>query len=210
MSEDTEATRLEELWAGAFGDEYLARNFAAGAAREAFWDALIREFPAPRVLEIGCNSGANLQWIVPRCEVALGVDVSSQALDALRQAVPRAIGVLAEARSLPFPDDTFDLVFTSGVLIHQPESSVARVIAELVRVSRRYVLSMEYAAADTEEIPYRGERGALFKRNYESLYGQLFPELRLARIGFLSHTDGWDEVTWWLFEKPPVDRAPGS
>lgn len=209
MSEDTEAKRLEELWAGDFGDAYLARNFAAGAAREGFWDSLLRGFPASRVLEVGCNSGANLQWIVARCEAAAGVDVSPRALDALRQAVPRAIGVLAEARSLPFADGSFDLVFTSGVLIHQPESSVAQVMGELVRVSRRYVLSMEYAASETEEIPYRGERGALFKRDYEALYGQLFPQLRLVGSGFLTMSDGWDDVTWWQFEKPRGDRAPG-
>jgi SAM-dependent methyltransferase len=159
------------------------------------------------VLEVGCNAGANLQWIVSRCDVTVGVDVSSHALDALHRAVPRAVGVIAEARSLPFTDGSFDLAFTSGVLIHQPESSVSDVIRELVRVSSMYVLSMEYAGSETEEIPYRGERGALFKRNYEALYAQLFPELRLVGSGFLTVADGWDDVTWWLFQKPHANES---
>ena len=31
--------------------------------RQAFWQSLLAEFPARRVLEVGCNVGANLRWI---------------------------------------------------------------------------------------------------------------------------------------------------
>ena len=33
-------------------------------------------------------------------------------------------GILAPARSLPFDDREFELIFTMGVLIHQPEESL--------------------------------------------------------------------------------------
>ena len=29
----------------------------------------------------------------------------------------------------------------------------------------------------------------------------LFPELRLVKRGFLGKDAGWDDVTWWLFER---------
>ena len=201
-SDDTEARRLEELWAGSFGDAYLARNLAAGAGRGEFWDSLLQAFPVRSVLEVGCSGGANLQWIAAKCEVAHGVDVSRRALEVLSRAVPAAKGFLAEAQSLPFPGAAYDLVFTAGVLIHQPESSLVRVMSELVRVSCRYVLSLEYAAAETEPVPYRGQDDALFRRNYETLYREWFPQLRLVKRGFLPASSGWDDVTWWLFEKP--------
>ena len=205
MSEDIEAKRLEELWAGPFGDAYLERNRGAGSEREPFWHDLLLEFAADTVLEVGCGGGGNLQWIVPRCEAAWGVDVSPAALAALARNVPNAKGVRAEARSLPFEDNAFDLAFTAGVLIHQPETTVEEVVREIVRVSRRYVLALEYDAPSTEAIPYHGETDALFRRDYEALFRSLFPDLRLLRQGFLPRSSGWDDVTWWLFEKPQDD-----
>lgn len=204
---DTEADRLENLWAGTFGDAYLDRNISAGDLREGFWDTFLSEFPAPRVLEVGCNAGANLRWIVPRCEEVWGVDISARALERLREAVPGAHGVKGSARSLPFPDASFDLVFVAGVLIHQSEASVSKVIDELVRVSRRHVLAIEYAASQTEEVPYRGERGALFKRDYRVLFKNLHPQLELLKEGALDASGGWDDVAWWLFRKPDVGNT---
>ena len=210
MAEDIDAKRLEDLWAGPFGDAYLDRNRGAGSGREPFWQNLLHEFPADTVLEVGCGSGANLQWIVPRCRAAWGVDISPAALEALARAVPEATGTLAEARSLPFGDRSFDLAFTAGVLIHQPETSVEQVVQEIVRVSRRYVLALEYDAPSTEVIPYHGQTDALFRRDYEALFRRLFPDLHLLRHGFLPRSSGWDDVTWWLFEKPGLTGTAGS
>ena len=74
-------------------------------------------------------------------------------------------------------------------------------MAEIVRCSRRHVLCGEYYAERPTEIPYRGHRGALFKRDFGALYRTRFPELTLLDQGFLSKADGWDDVTWWMFEK---------
>ena len=57
-----DAARLEALWSGEFGDAYTERNTAAGEGRRRFWRATLDEFPAARVLEVGCNLGANLRW----------------------------------------------------------------------------------------------------------------------------------------------------
>jgi spore coat polysaccharide biosynthesis protein SpsF len=130
-----------------------------------------------------------------------GVDINQEALARLRADVPGVNAVTSTARDLPFRDGWFDLSFTTGVLIHQPESTLPLVMAEIARVSRRYVLCGEYHASETEEVPYRGQPGSLFKRDYGTLYRELFPELRLVEQGFLSRDQGWDDVTWWLFEK---------
>ena len=60
-----EAGRLEGVWAGEFGNAYSSRNADAGAGRNAFWDMLVSKYPVQRVLEVGCNTGANLRWIAP-------------------------------------------------------------------------------------------------------------------------------------------------
>ena len=191
------------MWRGEFGNAYTERNSEAGTGRKAFWDTLLSKHSVRRVLEVGCNIGANLQWIAPHLAPgdAYGVDINREALTRLRDRVPNVSAVASTARELPFRDRWFDLCFTTGVLIHQPSSTLPLVMAEVVRVSSRLVLCAEYFASTAVEVPYRGVDGALFKRDYGRLYGELFPELRLIDEGFLGRADGWDDVTWWLFEK---------
>jgi len=199
-----EATRLEELWGSSFGDAYVERNRAAGNTREAFWKELLSGLEVERALEVGCNVGANLRWVaavLPPRDV-YGIDVNEKALEEIRHGVPGINAIWAAARNLPFRDRWFDLVFTMGVLIHQPETTLPLVMSEIVRCSRRYVLCGEYHSPETTEVPYRDQQGALFKRDYGRLYQELFPELTLRKSGFLGRDQGWDDVTWWLFEKP--------
>ena len=198
-----EAVRLERLWSGAFGDEYIERNRTAGEKRARFWRALLTNYPVRRVLEVGCNTGANLRWIagVAPPEGVYGVDVNLKALGELRRALPQVHALLSPGRELPFCDGCFDLVFTVGVLIHQPDDTLPAVMAEIVRASRRYVLAGEYHAAELAEVPYRGQTGALFKRDYGRLYLEMFPRLAPRGGGFLGPADGFDDITWWLFEK---------
>ncbi len=199
----TETERLERLWSGDFGNAYVERNREAARPREPFWRSLLTEFPVASVLEAGCNLGANLTWVaekVPPHQV-FGIDINRKALVELRRLLPEVNAVWGPIRDLPFRDRWFDLTFTMGVLIHQPESTLPLVMSEIVRCSRRYVLCGEYFAEQTAEVPYRNQTGALFKRNYGRLYQELFPDLQLRRQGFLGRDQGWDDVTYWLFEK---------
>jgi len=200
---DSEAARLEQLWSGKFGNDYIERNIQAGAHRGPFWKGLLAEFPAERVLEIGCNIGTNLQWIaqvIPASQV-YGVDINVKSLKNLHQNTPEINAMWSPARELPFRDDWFDMVFTMGVLIHQPEESLADVIVEMFRCSRKYILCAEYFSEETQEVLYHQQQGALFKRNYPKIFLEIFPELELLKEGFLSKQDGWDDVSYWVFSK---------
>jgi pseudaminic acid biosynthesis-associated methylase len=200
----SEAERLEALWSGDFGNDYVERNIRAYHERGEFWTSLLRAMRPANVLEVGSNVGGNLQWVaqvVPPPHV-VGIDVNRMALQELEERLPGVRGVESSARELPFADRSFDLVFTMGVLIHQPEESLAAVMDEMVRVSNRYVLCGEYFGEETTEIPYRGYRNALFRRDYGGLFATRFRgQLQLAFSGFLGTEDGFDNVTWWLFER---------
>jgi len=200
----SEAERLEQLWSGEFGNDYVERNLNAYDKRGAFWLPFIEELAPESVLEIGCNVGGNLQWIAQRVrpDRVVGVDVNAKALKLLEERVPGVRAVHAPARDVPFADRSVDLVFTMGVLIHQPEESLVRVMSEMVRVSKRWLFCAEYYDTETVEIPYRGVDGALFRRDYKRLFEEMFPtELALVREGFLGEDDGYDRDTWWLFER---------
>jgi|HubBroStandDraft_4_1064222.scaffolds.fasta_scaffold200806_2 pseudaminic acid biosynthesis-associated methylase len=204
----SETTRLEELWGGSFGDAYTERNLGAYAGRESFWNDMLTSHTCQRVLEVGCNCGGNLQWIAKhvRPRDVFGVEVNASALRRLHQDVPDVNGVHGTAKELPFRSSWFDLVFTMGVLIHQPDNSLPSVIAEMVRCSRRWVLCGEYFAETESEVPYRGQEGALFKRDYGAILQRHSPGLRLVERSFRGRDEGWDDMTFWLFEKS-VDPA---
>ena len=203
METKPEVTRLEALWGTTFGDNYAERNKAAGDKRGPFWDGIMKALAPKRVLEVGCNLGGNLRWVAKHIEPnrAYGVDINTKALSMLHQELPGVNALYSPARTLPFRDAMFDLVFTMGVLIHQPESTLPLVMGEIVRTSSRYVLCGEYFSKESTEVAYRGETGALFKRDYGRIYAELFPELKLVKDGHLTADEGFDDVTYWVFER---------
>lgn len=205
---DASTGRLEQLWAGDFGDDYVQRNADAERGREGFWAEILDRLGPATALEVGCNVGGNLRWLADALgpENVAGIDVNERALGTLRERLPGVDARKAVARALPFEDGSFDLAFTMGVLIHQPTEDLRDVMAEIVRCSQRWVLCGEYYDASEVEVPYHGERGALFRRDYGALYADAFPELRLAATGFLGRgpESSWDDVTWWAFEKKPA------
>lgn len=198
-----EALRLESLWQGDFGDAYVERNRTVGDTRQSFWQDLLTRFPVQSALEVGCNVGGNLRWFVDHLppQQIYGIDINLTALGKLHADFPHINALYSPARDLPFRDRWFDLTFTMGVLIHQPDTTLPLVMSEIVRCSRRYVLCGEYFAAERTEVPYRDQTGALIKRDFGRLYAEQFPQLNLIHQTFLGRDQGWDDVTVWLFEK---------
>ena len=206
-----ETRRLEQLWAGEFGAAYIERNRVLDERRAAFWEPLLAEHAIRSVLEVGCGQGGNLRPIArvldPRD--VWGIDVNGTALAIARAHAPGINVVGSVARQLPFRDGLVDLAFTVGVLIHQPDTTLALVIAEIVRCSRAFVLWAEYHADATEEVPYHGVDGSLFRRDYGAIYHELFPELTVRAEGFLGPDEGFDRLTWQLLEKPAAGGRSG-
>jgi pseudaminic acid biosynthesis-associated methylase len=199
-----EAARLEELWRGDFGNQYVERNASAGAERDAFWREQFERFPAERVLEVGCNVGANLRHIARLVDPkhVWGVDINETSLALLDQQLPEVNSGWAQARDLPFRDGWFDLVFTVAVLIHQPEDTIDHVVRELTRCSSRYVCAIEYTADEVVEIDYRGARSAFFKRPYRDVILAAAPDLELVHESELTRADGFDDgLGYFVFQK---------
>ena len=186
----------EALWSQTFGDEYTVRNDKDYSPRTEFFRNLLLRYPAESILEVGCNQGMNLDLIGGR---QYGCDVNPGAVRMCHTRHPDLNVICCSGYVLPFQSDFFDLVFTCGVLIHQRPNEVVQMMEEVERVSRKYVLAMEYAAEAFEEIPYRGQKEALFKGPYGEMYKSL--GLHLIATGFLGLEQGFDSVTFWMFEK---------
>jgi len=200
---EPEPSRLESLWAGEFGDAYVERNRKPVPERAGFWRDIVERFPMTRVLEVGCAHGENLHHLARVLEPhnVWGADLNASALAAVPDTAPGANAVWSLARELPFRDRWFDLVFTVGLLIHQPEDSLGIVMSEIVRCSGRWIMCGEYHSDTSEDINYRDRPGVLYKRNYGKLYTDLFPQLELREEGFLEREQGFDRVTYQVFER---------
>lgn len=95
--------------------------------------------PADRkVLDFGCGVGRFAGRLAEELgREVVGVDFSPSAI-ALAQESYKSVDfrVLNPGEPIPFPDDHFDVVFTSTVLQHIPEDEIGSVVVELRRVLR--------------------------------------------------------------------------
>ncbi|MHB8670386.1 MAG: pseudaminic acid biosynthesis-associated methylase [Acidimicrobiales bacterium] len=202
----TSAEVLEDLWSGPFGDAYIDRNREIGTRCD-FWADLLRRIQPRGVLEVGCNIGGNIACIDGKAELTVGIDVNVRALRLLRGELGTP-ALRASGRAIPFADSAFDLVLTAGVLIHVDDATLPAVLAEMLRCSGRYVLMAEYFAPEKVEVRYRGQRGALFKRDFGALLEQVGGSLDLRERGELGEAAGFDNATYWLYEKSrPTSEA---
>ena len=98
--------------------------------------------------------------------------------------------------------DVYDLVFTSGVLIHIPTINLIPSVEEIYRVSKKYIVAIEYFSTRETELEYRGNAGMMWTRDYGSVYMDRFPDLKCVNYGFVWGRDtGLDSLNWWLLEK---------
>lgn len=101
-----------------------------------------RPAPGARVLDVGCGSGTDAfvaaRLVGPQGAV-IGLDLTEEMLDAPREAldaspVPWLSFVEGAADEMPFPDASFDLIVSNGVLNLVPDKDAA--FRELRRVLR--------------------------------------------------------------------------
>lgn len=204
---------MKELdwWAGPGGDDYMIRNGISErniAQRQASLEKLLRLDPwnlvsVSSVLEVGCGPGANLvalQRILPEARL-VGIEPNPSARESAAKVCPTATIIEGHAGEIGAADDSFDLVFTAGVLIHVHPDRLAATCREIARVSRAYVLAIEYFAPSVEPVVYHGD-----VRIWRNDFGKVYRDevgLVPIRHGFFwrEADEGYDSTVWWLLKK---------
>ena len=91
-----------------------------------------------RLLEVGCGIGVDSIQLAKRGFQVTAVDLTENALAVARQFAARREATvdfrLGNAEGLDFPDESFDAVYSFGVLHHTPD--IERSVAEVHRVLR--------------------------------------------------------------------------
>lgn len=210
-----EGSRQLAMWRGSFGNEYIKRNPADEtkiAALAKFWRKLNIECHPNSVLEVGANIGRHLRAIRlgPAPELfALEPNELARRILVEEGVVDQDHIVHGSAESIDAKSESFDLVFTSGVLIHIPPERLLDAYNEIYRVSKRYIVCIEYFSDKPETITYRGHGELLFKRDFGAYWLDHFP-LKLKDYGFWWKRAGCTEnLNWWLFEKSTSDTDAG-
>ena len=211
MNESREMPPLA-AWTGEFGNAYTERNATNEAEIERridMWRRVLRPLsddPPESCLEVGANVGINLRALRALRTLEMhALEPNAKAREILLEdhVVPAEHILSGTAERISLADESIDLVFTSGVLIHVPPECLEAACREMYRVARRYLLTIEYFANEPETKTYRGREGLLFKRDFGAFWLDLFPTLAVVDYGFLwKPATGLDNLTWWLFEKP--------
>lgn len=141
-----------------------------------------------RILEVGCNIGNQLLLLKYLGFKDLwGVDVQEYALEIGRKKGNGLNLVYSSASDLPFKDGYFDLVFTSGLLIHVSPKNLSLVINEIYRSTKKYIMFLEYFSNECQEIIYREMHDLLWKNDFTKIFLELHPDLKIIKARQLKY-----------------------
>ena len=206
-----ELSEQEEFWTGDFGNEYIYRNSLdrlLGPAT-AMWAQILQYClePPRSAFEMGCNIGANLyalKNLLPEISLT-AVEINSQAANLAKNT--QATIYNCSIYDFEYPADSFDLVFSSGVLIHIDPNFISDIYKKIYALSNRYILINEYYNPTAVSLTYRNHKNKLFKRDFAGEMLDMFHDLRLVTYRFMYHRDAVfpkGGTTWFLLEKSKV------
>ena len=138
-----------------YDDWYLGRGLFAERQRPGWQEEVeqltdvVGSLPSARTLDVACGTG----FLTKHLEGdVVALDQSVQMLDEAARQAPQAAVVQGDALELPFPDRTFDRVFTAHFYGHLEPELRDRFLAEAARVAGELVVvDSSRAASELDE-----------------------------------------------------------
>jgi SAM-dependent methyltransferase len=136
-------------WTLRGGHDYFREQEGQQArSRRAEWLAeRLAGYRPSSILEVGCGYGKLLRELRLRLAIPLvGIDFSTTQLALAHRQFGCSDGVslvLGRGERLPFPDQAFDMVVTSAVILHNQPDVAERIRREILRVTRRFAAHNE-------------------------------------------------------------------
>jgi len=208
-------TEQMKKWTGDFGKEYTDRNALSLDEMEALYQRnygvtktelntlfLQNLDRSIRILEVGSNIGNQLLLLQKMGFHNLyGIEPQSYAVELSKSRTKNINIILGTTFDIPYKDGYFDLVFTSGVLIHISPSEVAMAMKEINRCTRWYIWGFEYYANSHTKVTYRGHENLLWKADFAKMYLELFDRLELVKEKRVKYIDSDNVDSMFLLKK---------
>jgi pseudaminic acid biosynthesis-associated methylase len=208
-------TQQLKKWRGRFGKEYTDRNAISlegvdklykrlyGITRtelnKLFLSKMNRSI---RILEVGANIGNQLLCLQKMGFRNLyGIEPQKYAVEKSRSKTKGLNIIEGNIFGIPFEDEYFDLVFTSGVLIHINPKDIKKAMKEIHRCTKRYIWGFEYYSDRYTEIIYRGKKNLLWKADFAKKYLDNFNDLVLVKEKRLKYLDSENVDKIFLLKK---------
>lgn len=138
----TDDLRLQEsVWA----NESNAEHYWQAHSHRSKWFA--ERIPAgiKSVFEVGCSSGRNLKFILerhPHLKVG-GIDINASSIESARARIPNGNFIVGSIYDNSWVEEKYDMIFTSGVMLHIIPSKIDDVINKILRKAKLYISHME-------------------------------------------------------------------
>ena len=187
-------TEQMKEWAGKFGEEYTDRNIKSpdeldkllrsriGFSRTEQIDEFLSDLKLHNILEVGSNVGNQLLLLQKKgFENLYGIELNRYAVEKAKERTKGIDIMQGSAFDIPFKDAYFDLVFTSGVLIHISPQDINDVLDEIHRCTKNYIWGSEYFSENYIKVDYRGHNELLWKTNFAKLYLDRFSDIQLVK-----------------------------
>jgi pseudaminic acid biosynthesis-associated methylase len=208
----------EALWTGQFGELYTERNiydpqgldqlymdFFGISRTELNLKFLSKLKSEDNILELGCNVGNQLRLLESMGFSHLyGIELQAYAVEKAKSLTQNMNIIQASAFEVPLRDAYFNMVFTSGVLIHIAPENLDKIMGEMVRLTKKYIWGFEYYAEELTEISYRGNENAMWKGNYAQLFLEKFPNTKLVKKELLKYKNSNNVDMMYIIE---VDKS---
>ena len=211
-------TKQMEKWGGLFGKEYTDRNALYLNEMENFYkerfgytrtemnSEFIGDFNRDmKILEVGSNVGNQLICLQRMGFNNLyGIELQNYAVELSKSRTKRINIIEGSAFDVPYKDSYFDLVFTSGLLIHINPSDISMAVKEIYRCTKEYIWGFEYYADKYTDILYREHKELLWKADFVKLYCEQFSDLELVQEKRLKYIDNDNVNSMFLLRKRSV------
>lgn len=99
----------------------------------------MQKYKFESIFEVGCNCGRHLYGI--KDKIIGGIDINESAINFAKEKMPHGLFSVGAIQDMSL--DKYDIVFSSGVLLHITPEDIEGVIGKMVDKATKYVMHME-------------------------------------------------------------------
>lgn len=207
-------TKIEEKY---FATRHLRKGGDWGGEKNdwvrSYWDSRdhshrnflierICKFSPSSILEVGSNCGPNLRLLArkfPDAEI-IGIDINPKAVQKgnewiVQEGITNVKLLVGKADELVwhFPKKKFDVVFSDAVMIYIGPDKIKEVIEEMLRVTRKALILLEYHSFNSKSNQL-GVYIGHWMRDYVALLKEFVPRKKIKVIKMPEEL--WPDKNW--------------